>query len=276
MFGTIFRSTALAAVAVIAVSFSHVPAAYAQAAKDYAPTEGQDGKDVIWLPTASTLVDKMLNMAKITPQDFVIDLGSGDGRTVITAARRGTAALGIEYNPEMVEFAKKRAAAAGVAGKASFMKADIFESDFSKASVITMFLLPEINMRLRPKLLALKPGTRIVSNSFDMEDWRADQVAEADSGCVNYCIAYMWIVPANFAGSWKTPDGELKLTQKFQYVSGTFSTGNVTTPIKDGKVSGDVLAFSAGGKEYSLKIGPDGLEGLEISSKAFKATRSNP
>src|SRR5687768_6928975 len=154
-------------------------AAYAQGtqapAKPFEPQGGQAGKDVVWVPTPQALVDKMLDMAKVTPQDYVIDLGSGDGRTVITAAKRGARAHGIEYNPDMVELAKKNAAEAKVTDKATFAKADLFESDFSKANVITMFLLPTINMKLRPTILNLKPGTRIVSNSFSMEDWEADE-----------------------------------------------------------------------------------------------------
>ena len=149
--------------------------ALAQPAKEYQPEVGQDGKDVIWVPTPQALVDKMLDMAKVTPKDYVIDLGSGDGRTVITAAKRGSKALGIEYNPDMVELSKRNAAKEGVSDKATFVKADLFESDFSQAQVITMFLLSSINLKLRPKILDLKPGTRIVSNTFDMGDWKPDQ-----------------------------------------------------------------------------------------------------
>ena len=148
----------------------------------------------------------MLEMAKVTPKDYVIDLGSGDGRTVITAAKHGSKALGIEYNPDMVELSKKNAAKEGVSDKASFMKADLFESDFSQAQVITMFLLPSINLKLRPKILDLKPGTRIVSNSFDMEDWKPDQTERVE-GCTNWCTAHLWIVPAKVQGTWKTAAG---------------------------------------------------------------------
>ena len=154
------------------------PGAQAQSAKGYEPQVGQEGKDVIWVPTPQALVDKMLDMAKVTPKDYVIDLGSGDGRTVITAAKRGSKALGIEYNPDMVELSKRTAAKEGVSDKASFVKADLFESDFSQAQVITMFLLSSINLKLRPKILDLKPGTRIVSNTFDMGDWKPDQTAD--------------------------------------------------------------------------------------------------
>ena len=150
--------------------------------KPFQPEVGQPGKDVMWVPTTQELVNKMLDMAKVTPQDYVIDLGSGDGRIVITAAKRGARALGIEYNPDMVELSKANAAKAGVSDKATFMKADLFETDFSKATVITMFLLPDINLRLRPKLLEMKPGTRLVSDTFDMGDWAPDDTATVDGG----------------------------------------------------------------------------------------------
>src|SRR5687767_10043400 len=188
--------------------------------KPYEPQVGQGGKDVVWVPTPQALVDKMLDIAKITPQDFLMDLGSGDGRTVITAAKRGTRAMGIEYNPDMVELSKKNAAAAGVSDKATFVKADLFETDFSKATVISMFLLPSINMKLRPTILNLKPGTRIVSNTFTMEDWQADETATITDDCTSWCTALLWIVPAKVEGSWTTPQGDLKLTQQFQNVTG--------------------------------------------------------
>src|SRR5919205_3730885 len=173
---------------VIRRAWTALAAAQAQrapASSAYQPEVGQAGKDVVWVPTPQAVVDRMLDMAKLTPQDFLIDLGSGDGRTVITAAKRGSRALGIEYNPDMVELSKRNAAKEGVSDKAQFIKADLFESDFSKAQVITMFLLPSINLKLRPKILDLKPGTRIVSNSFDMGDWTADETAEATpaEGC---------------------------------------------------------------------------------------------
>src|ERR671914_368265 len=190
--------------------------AFAQAQKKYEPSVGQEGKDVVWVPTPQVVVDKMLDMAKVTPRDFVIDLGSGDGRTVIAAAKRGARALGIEYNPDMVELSKRNAAAAGVSDKTSFVKADLFESDFSKATVITMFLLPTINMQLRPKLLELKPGTRIASNSFTMEDWETDESVTLSDCDSSWCTAHFWIVPAKVEGTWRMPDGTLTLTQKFQ------------------------------------------------------------
>src|SRR5206468_7922342 len=178
----------------------------AQPAKEYQPQVGQEGKDVIWVPTPQALVDKMLDVAKVTPKVYMMDLGSGDGRTVITVAKRGVKALGSEYNPDMVELSKRNAAKEGVSDKANFVKADLFESDFSQAQVITMFLLPSINIKLRPKILDLKPGTRIVSNSFDMEDWKPDEDATV-SGCDHWCTAHLWIVPAKVGGAWKHPQG---------------------------------------------------------------------
>src|SRR5499425_298579 len=199
--------------------------ARAQPAKEYEPSVGQEGKDVVWVPTPQALVDKMLDMAKVTPKDYVIDLGSGDGRTVITAAKRGAKALGIEYNPDMVELSKRNAAKEGVSDKASFVKADLFESDFSQATVVTMFLLPDINIKLRPKILDLKPGTRIVSNSFDMEEWKPDETIEADKGCTSWCTAYLWIVPAKVEGTWQFPQGEMTLKQTFQMITGALKSG---------------------------------------------------
>ena len=229
-----------------------VACAQAQPAQnEYQPQVGQEGKDVIWVPTPQPLVDKMLDMAKVMPQDYVIDLGSGDGRTVITAAKRGAKALGIEYNPDMVELSKRNAAKEGVGNKANFVKADLFESDFSQATVITMFLLPDINLRLRPKILGLKPGTRIVSNSFTMGEWTADETTSAKDGCTSYCTAYLWIVPAKVEGTWKLPQGELTLKQTFQMVSGTLKNGANTTQISNGKLNGDQISFTAGGAQYS-------------------------
>ena len=173
--------------------------AQTQTAKPFEPQSGQPGKDVVWVPTPQPLVDKMLDLASVTAQDYVIDLGSGDGRTVITAAKRGATAHGIEYNPDMVALSQRNATAQGVTAKATFAKADLFETDFSKATVITMFLLPSINMRLRPKILDMKPGTRIVSNAFDMEDWQPDETGTAPN-CNQWCKAMLWIVPAKVGG----------------------------------------------------------------------------
>jgi len=247
--------------------------AQAQAEKEYEPQVGQEGKDVVWVPTPQELVDKMLDMAKATPNDYVIDLGSGDGRTVITAAKRGIRAHGIEYNPDMVELSKRNAAKEGVADKATFVKADLFESDFSQATVITMFLLPSINVKLRPKILDLKPGTRIVSNSFDMGEWQADETAQV-SGCNDWCTALLWIVPAKVAGTWKLPQGEIHLKQTFQMISGALKIGKVTAQITNGKLNGDRISFTAGEAHYSGRVNGNTMEGKVNSGAAWKASRA--
>jgi phospholipid N-methyltransferase len=237
-----------------------VALAQAQSEQEFTPQVGQGGKDVVWVPTPQTLVDKMLDMAKVTPKDYIIDLGSGDGRIVITAAKQGVRAYGIEYNPDMVALSKRNAAEEGVSDKATFAEADIFESDFSQATVITMFLLPDLNMRLRPKILNLKPGTRIVSNTFDMQDWVADETARVEEDCTNYCTAYLWIVPANVGGTWKLSKGELTLEQSFQMITGTLTSSNVSTPV-NGKLSGNQISFTAGDKVYTGSVSGNSMYG---------------
>jgi SAM-dependent methyltransferase len=257
------------------ILFTAGTGALAQSGKEgYQPQVGQAGKDVVWVPTPQALVDRMLDMGKVTAKDYVIDLGSGDGRTVITAAKRGAKALGIEYNPDMVELSKRNAAKEGVTDKASFVKADLFESDFSQATVITMFLLPDINLRLRPKILNLKPGTRIVSNSFDMGEWKPDETVNAGEGCNNWCTAYLWIVPAKVEGTWKLPQGELALKQTFQVVSGTLKTGGTTQQVTNGKLNGDQISFSAGGTQYTGRVNGNVMDGGTKSGGNWHATRA--
>ena len=228
----------------------------------YVPSEGQEGKDVVWVPTPQALVDRMLDMAKVTPRDFVMDLGSGDGRTVITAAKRGARALGVEYNPDMVALSQKNAEKESVSGRAAFKNADLFETDFSKATVITMFLLPEINLKLRPKILGLKPGTRVVSNTFTMADWQADEtvnLSEAQGCTASWCTALLWIVPARVAGNYDIPQGHLVLKQEFQMLSGTLRTANGPVTV-EGRVRGEDVSFKAGGKEYRGRMNGKALE----------------
>jgi precorrin-6B methylase 2 len=260
--------------------------AYAQAAatqKPFEPQVGQAGKDVVWVPTPQAVVDKMLDLTHVTAKDFVMDLGSGDGITVITAAKRGARAMGIEYNPDMVALATKRAAEAKVSDKATFVKADLFETDFSKADVITMFLLPSINMKLRPKILDLKPGTRIASNTFTMEDWQADETATVTDGCSSsWCTALYWVVPARVGGkchedgesgstpcapvSWSTPNGELKLTQTFQMFSGTLGNQKV-----EGRLKGNEITFTVGATKYVGMVAGNAMAGSIPS--AWTATK---
>ena len=246
--------------ALLLAAFSALAFAQAQKAPStYEPSVGQDGKDVVWVPTPQAVVDRMLDMARVTPRDFVMDLGSGDGRTVITAAKRGARALGVEYNPDMVELSRRNAQKEGVAGRASFVKADLFETDFSRATVITMFLLPEINLKLRPKILALKPGTRIASNTFTMGDWEADQTATLENCDGSWCTALFWIVPARVAGTYALPQGELTLKQNFQMLSGTLRTEGKTFAL-EGRVRGEEVAFKAGGREYRGRLNGGQLE----------------
>ena len=242
----------------------------------YQPTVGQEGKDVVWVPTPQTVVDKMLDLAKVTPADFIIDLGSGDGRTVITAIKRGARALGIEYNPDMVELSKRNAANEGLGDKAVFTKADLFETDFSRATVITMFLLADINLRLRPKILDLKPGTRIVSNTFTMDDWTADETATV-ADCENWCTALLWIVPAKVEGPWRMEGGDLTFKQQFQMISGTLkSDGGTPTAITNGKLRGNQISFNVGTAQYTGRVNGNTIDGTVKSAKSqtsWKATR---
>jgi hypothetical protein len=241
---------------------------------EYEPQVGQEGKDVVWVPTPQALVDKMLDMAKLSSKDYLIDLGSGDGRTVITAAKRGARAHGIEYNPEMVELARRNAAKEGVASRATFARADLFQSDFSKATVITLFLLPEINMKLRPKILNLRPGTRVVSNSFDMEDWKPDQTATAAKDCVSWCEAFLWIVPAKVQGTWRLADGELELKQSFQFISGSLKRSGKNVSITNGRLNAAQIIFDAGGTRYTGRVTGGVMSGTTSGGGDWKATRN--
>ena len=275
----ISKSAVAATVAFLALNVAHAQLATketAAASTEFTPEVGQAGKDVVWVPTAQTLVNKLLDMAKLTPKDILYDLGSGDGRTVITAAKRGARAYGIEYNPDMVELSKRNAAKEGVSDKATFEKADIFESDFSKATVITLFLLPSLNVKLRPTLLNMKPGTRVAANSFDMGDWKPDQTARVEGDCASWCTAYLWIVPAKVEGAWKTANGELTLKQEFQVISGTLRTGDKSLAISNGKLDGERIAFSVGAAKYSGRVNGDSIEGISNAGTArtpWNATR---
>jgi precorrin-6B methylase 2 len=257
----LIRRTGLALLLAALSTFAQAQQGKPAAPAAYEPQSGQAGKDVVWVPTPQVVVDKMLDMAKVTKDDFVMDLGSGDGRTVITAAKRGARALGVEYNPDMVALSKRNAEQEGVAAKATFVKADLFETDFSRASVITMFLLPSLNLKLRPKILNLKPGTRIVSNSFTMDEWQADEIVTlgAETGCTSFCTAYFWLVPAKAGGTHKVPQGELTLKQRFQMLSGTLTTEGKTFAL-EGKVRGEDISFAAGGRNYSARMNGGRLE----------------
>ena len=234
---------------------------------EFAPQVGQAGKDVIWVPTPEELVERMLRMAQTTANDYVMDLGSGDGRTVIAAAKKfGATAVGIEYNPDMVTLSQGNAQREGVAAKVTFMKADLFETDFSRASVITMYLLPSINARLKPKILNLKPGTRVVSHAFDMEDWQPDQVDSFDGR-----RAMLWIVPAKVAGAWKLrigngADADVLMAQRYQVLEGSVRYGNLVTSLRAPQLLGDRISFALMDRagvlhDFNGRVTGDSMEG---------------
>lgn len=231
------------ATAVLAALFHAVPAGSAQPQEPPEPQRGQMGKDVIWLPTPESLVERMLTMAQVGPRDVVYDLGSGDGRMVIAAAKRGAQANGVEFNPELLAFSESRARGQGVAGKARFIRGDIFETDFSDATVVTLYLLSTLNMRLRPTLLKMSPGTRVVSHAFTMEDWAPDEVSRAEQR-----TAYLWIVPAAVEGSWRVDlqggrSFDVALGQRFQKVEGTVALGTVEAGLREPVLRGDTIRF---------------------------------
>jgi SAM-dependent methyltransferase len=211
----------------------------------YQPRLGQEGKDVIWMPTGGELVTLMLKTAKVTPNDLVYDLGAGDGKIAIAAAKEfGARAIGIEYNPDMAAFAQRNVVRAGVSDRAKIINGDIFKEDFSKATVVTMYLLPDLNLKLRPILLKMKPGTRVVSHAFTMGDWEPDQEIEAGQR------GYYWIVPANVAGDWVIEGIDtqnktvLNLAQRYQRVGGTLTLGGKTQAILNPSLEGDQLSFA--------------------------------
>lgn len=243
----------------------------------YVPEVGQQGKDVVWVPTPTELVNAMLKLAKVTADDYVIDLGSGDGRTVIAAAKLGAHAIGIEYNPDMVVLSKRNAEQEGVSNMTEFIETDLYEYDLSKATVITMFLLPEINLKLRPRLLDLKPGTRIVSNTFTMGEWEADFEVTTDENWNSWNSAIMWIVPAKVEGYWQLGNNELSLTQQFQLVFGNYITGQKVTSITDGRLSGNDITFRINGDLYVGRIEGNRMIGTvtnETTKSDWIATRN--
>jgi len=254
------RRQNVAALIALAALWIFIISPAAAVSQQYEPTVGQEGKDVIWVPTPEEHVQAMLDLAKVAPNDYVIDLGSGDGRIVIAAAKRGAHAVGYEFNPDMVQLSKQNAEKAGVTDKATFMNADLFTADLSKATVITMYLLPQLNLKLRPTLLELKPGTRVVSHAFTMGDWPDDKTVEKEGR-----TAYLWIVPAKVEGVWASQNGsgsaELKLTQTFQNVQGSLKIGGKEIAIKNGKLEGERITFAAGDQEYAGHVSGKTIEG---------------
>jgi Methyltransferase domain len=244
--------------------------------KQFQPEVGQAGKDVVWVPTPEVMVEKMMELGEITSRDYVIDLGSGDGRNVIAAAKRGAQALGVEYNPDMVDLSKRLAKEAGVPDKAQFVRGDMFEADISKATVLALFLLPSNLLQLRPKFADLSPGTRIVSNTFSIQDWTPEKT-ETLNDCTSWCTAMLYIVPAKVEGTWRLPQGELSLKQTFQTVYGTLTAAGKSVEVT-GKLRGNQISWTAGGQEYSGVVRGNQIEGATRAgsgSTNWTATRAN-
>ncbi len=278
--------------ALLAAAALALPGAATAQNLEFTPSVGQEGKDVIWVPTPQALVERMLDMAKLTAKDIHYDLGSGDGRTVITAAKRGAQAVGVEFNPDMVGLSERAAAKEGVSARAKFINGDIFQTDFSHATVVTLYLLPSLNLKLRPTILRMKPGTRVVSHAFSMDDWQPDQTDNVEGR-----TAYLWIVPAQVEGTWRwsvagsgQKEYELVLRQQFQQVEGLIKLDNGRMgQLRNVKLNGDQLSFSiheiAGTsgttrRDYTGRVSGNTLQGVfklpsDGSEVKWTATRAN-
>ncbi len=253
----------------------------AWAAQPPTPVHGQEGQDAPWVVTPQELVDTMLDMAAVQPGERLLDLGSGDGRVVITAAQRGLHAVGVELGAGLVTMSRERAAEAGVTDRTEFVQTDLFEYDFAGADVITFFLLPELTIRLRPVFFDLRPGTRIVSNTWDMrgteEDpeargWDPDETIVLDP-CPGFCSAHAWTVPAKVEGVWRLADGgELELRQRYQMVEGELRTAGRRITLQEGRLDGTVLSFRAAGIRYRAEVDGSAMTGTADQAAAWRAT----
>jgi len=257
----------VAAASAIALATAADARTRAECERDYKPQVGQAGKDVVWVPTPDELVSKMLTMAKVTPKDYVVDLGAGDGKIAIAAGKNfGATALGIEYNPDMAKLAQCYVQAEGAGNKVKIIQGDIFKEDFSKATVVTMYLLPELNLRLRPIILNMKPGTRVTSHQFTMGDWEADEKAE-----IEYRSAYLWIVPAKVEGNWSFREEggkanfSVELKQQFQRVSGEASSGSNRNPLVGATLRGDEIRFAFNDDKGQTRTLTGTVRGNEIT-----------
>ena len=228
--------------------------------KPFVPVSGQAGKDVVWVPSPPEMVNKLMELGRVTPNDVVMDLGSGDGRNVIAAAKLGARALGVEYNPDMVALSRRLAQEAGVADKAQFVQADMYEYDISKATVMALFLLPVNMNKLAPKFFNLAPGSRIVANTFGIEGWEPDfrETLPASSQCESWCEALLWVVPAKIAGTWSMGSDSMTLTQEYQRVQGSVTAGGQSHTVGMGKLNGTEIRFTANGMQYKGIVSGDG------------------
>jgi hypothetical protein len=259
------------ALSVVAITFSASAQQSAATKKPYEPVPGQPGKDSVWVPTPFVTLEKMYDLAKLTPKDFVMDLGSGDGRAIIVAAKRGAPGLGVEWNQDLVDLSNKLAAQAGVSHLAKFERGDMFAADLSKASVLGLFMLPDQLRKLTPKFLAMKPGSRITVNGFGIPEWTIDQTEKATGDCGSWCTAHLYIVPAQVGGTWRLGDGELALTQTFQMLSGTLTANGKSTPIT-GRLNGDEITITAGDAQYNGRVAGNAMNG-QVGGKPWSANK---
>jgi protein-L-isoaspartate O-methyltransferase len=237
----------------------------------YSPKLGQIGKDVMWLPTRDELIQKLLEAAQVGPQDELVDLGAGDGKIAIAAARQfGAKAWGIEYNKDLAALAQRNAQRAGVADRVRIVQGDIFKEDFSQATVVTLYLLEELNAQIRPTLLAMRPGTRVLSNTFSMGDWEPDQVIQIKGG-----TGYFWTVPASAAGVWTVKGldnrgpAQLNLHQQYQRIGGTLSWGSQAQQVLGARLDGARLHFSFINADGQLKTVQAHLQGASLTGEVL-------
>ena len=268
-------TSSLAFAVPLALAVSVASSQVAQAPpKPYEPKVGMAGRDAVWVPTSAGMVAKMLDMAKVTKSDLVVDLGSGDGRMIIAAAKRGARARGVEFNPELVEHSRKLAKEAGVSSLASFVQGDMYAADISDATVLALFLLPDNLEKLTAKFLALKPGSRIVLNTYRIPGWEPDVSETITGDCSSWCTSMLHFVPAQVAGAWKLPTGQLTLSQHFQMLSGELVSGSSRTPITDARLRGDEITFKAGGVTYTGRVNGKTMAGKRSDGQTWTATRN--
>ena len=247
--------------AALAAFTFHFPVPAAAQTQPYEPFEGQSGKDVVWVPTPAALVEAMLDALRLTPRDHLMDLGSGDGRMVIAAAKRGIRATGVEYEANMVAISRRNAAAAGVASRATFIQGDMFEADLSKATVLALFLLTQNLDRLEPKFRELPAGTKIINNGYRISGWEEETMITAPGQCGSWCTAYLYLVPAKVAGDWQLPAGVLRLTQSVQTLGGVLRTADGAQVPVEGRVRGEIVQFKIGGDTYTGRVQGKGMRG---------------
>ena len=257
--------------------FAALGSAWADPCKDLAPTRGQSGKDVIWIPTPEPLIDKMLTAAKVTAQDRVFDLGAGDGIIAITAARKfGAQSVGVEYNPKMADYARCKVQEAGMTEKVRIITGDIFVENFSSANVVTLYLLPDLNLRLRPTLLKMKPGTRIVSHAFNMGDWEPDETMSHE-----YARGYFWVVPAQVEGDWMFSGMEggpmrVSLRQTYQNIGGMLTRASNTQPLVGARLRGEDISFQFSTPDKNVHTFTGRVAGDRITGTVHSATLHTP